>query len=148
MEEQTGSFDTRLAQEVSRRISLLREQNPGESFDAMRDLPLFYRLLWRLAFDTSNPRHLRHYAGSLAFYVHTRVDYISEDTGAAGGFMDDLAVTSAGIQRLITELGEGRLTAHWKGDAPLDESLSRASDLVSRYLPGRAADKVEAYIAF
>ena len=135
-----------LAADIETRIAMLQGAHPGASFDRLRSLPDFYRLLWRLAFDMTLTPSIRHYAGSLAFYVFSCLDYVSEATPVAQGYMDDLAVSARGLRRIRQEIGAEPIAGHWRGTEPLDQALDGAEALLAQFLPDRVDTKVSEYL--
>ncbi len=135
-----------LAADIKTRIAMLQRTHSGASFDRLTSLPDFYRLLWHLAFDMSLPPSIRHYAGSLAFYLFSCLDYISEATPVAQGYMDDLAVSVRGLRRIQLEIGAETLARHWKGTEPLDQVLASSETLLTEFLPDRVDAKVAEYL--
>ncbi|MEW6365447.1 MAG: hypothetical protein AB1714_12545 [Acidobacteriota bacterium] len=135
-----------LAADIETRIAMLREAHSGVAFDRLRSLPDFYRLLWHLAFDMGLPHSVRHYAGSLAFYVFSCLDYIAEATPVAQGYMDDLAVSVRGLRRIELEIGAANLARHWKGTEPLDQVLASSESLLAEFLPDRVDARVSEYL--
>lgn len=140
------AFDIRLARAVSDRLATLQSEFPDTSLEPLRHLPDLYRLLWRLAFDMEIEPAVRHYAASLAFYVFSRIDYISEETETPAGYLDDLAVAARGARRILQRLGPEKIAPHWRSEEPLGALIERADTLASSLLPGRVEERVTAYI--
>jgi hypothetical protein len=139
-------FADRLARAIDMRIELLGSLYPGESFEILRRLPDLYRFLWRLAFDMEMAPSLRHYAASLAFYIFSSLDYISEETPAAEGYLDDLAVSVRGIAGVEEEIGAEKIAEHWRAPEPLAQVLESAQALLQRHLPERVEVRIVSYL--
>ncbi|MBI2839574.1 MAG: hypothetical protein HYX75_14770 [Acidobacteria bacterium] len=140
------AFDIRLESWLNARIAALQSEHPGEKFASLMTLSDLYRFLWRIGFDLELPPSIRHYAASLAFYVMSRVDYIAEESGAASGYIDDLAVSVGGTRVILDEVGFDAISRHWRSDESLQDVLARADALVGRWLPTRVEERVAAYL--
>jgi len=140
------AFVDRLRSEIETRCALLGQRYPGELFDCLKHLPGLYRFLWRLAFDMQLAPRTRHYAASLAFYIYTALDYVSEDTPIATGYLDDLAVSVRGLRQMLPELSREKIAEHWRDSEPIEFVLADADGVISRHLPDRIESMVTTYI--
>ncbi len=139
-------FEDRLTRAVAIRCDLLHKLYPGESFEPLRHLPDLYRFFWHLAFDMEIIPAVRHYAASLAFYIFSTLDYVSEDTPVATGYLDDLAVSIRGFRSIEAELGPAKIAEHWKSIESLALLIPRTEELFSRHLPDRVEIKISLYL--
>jgi uncharacterized membrane protein YkvA (DUF1232 family) len=144
--EREPDYAERLNRSIETRLRLLAARFPNESFGALRHLVELYRLIWRLAFDLELPPGLRHYAGALACYVFSVMDFLPDEAAGPMGYVDDLAVAVYGLRTLRPELGVDVIQRHWKADLPLDNALVESEALLTGFLPERVAEKVLRYV--
>lgn len=144
--EREPDYAERLNRSIETRLRLLAAKYPDESFEGLRHLVELYRLIWRLAFDLELPPGLRHYAGALACYVFSVMDFLPDEAAGPMGYVDDLAVAVYGLRSLRPELGIDVIQRHWKSGQNLDAALAEAEAVLSGHLPERIAEKVLRYI--
>ncbi len=119
----------------------------SEAYAALNHVADFSRFFSRLAFDTTLPSTARHYAGSLAFYIFSTLDYICDEPTHDRSYLDDLAVAVLGTRKLMETLGGDGLHRHWKGETPLPVVLEASYRLVKDKLPDRVMEQVHGYIS-
>ncbi|MBP7865676.1 MAG: hypothetical protein KA419_06970 [Acidobacteria bacterium] len=139
-------FQNRLHAVIENRIQILRAEFPRESYEELRLLEDFYRLVWRLAFDLELRPSLRHYAASLALYIVSAVDFVPDNSDSACAYVDDLAVAVRGTGTLLEALGREEMDRHWRSAVSLDEALGKGEQFLTDKLPCGIEDKIRAYL--
>ncbi|HKK09105.1 MAG TPA: DUF1232 domain-containing protein [Gemmatimonadota bacterium] len=116
---------------------MARLPSPRRIKDALRGLPGFLRLLWRLVRDPRVSRLDRGlFLGTLA-YLFMPLDLVPDWIPVAGE-LDDLVLVLFALDRLLYRTPEEVLLEHWEGDPA---SLLALRDLLERgadTLPGWA----------
>jgi hypothetical protein len=138
-------FDDELEEVIADLLARHREAGHREDLGALRHLPHLYRVAWRAGFDLDLPPAVRHYAASLAFYVSSGIDFISDD-GTPRSYLDDLAVVAGGLARVVARTGGPSLQDHWRGPESLLVAIQESESLVQRLLPRGVAERVASYL--
>jgi uncharacterized membrane protein YkvA (DUF1232 family) len=138
-------FDEELEEVIADLLARFRDGGRREDLSALRHLPHLYHVAWRAAFDFDLPSPVRHYAGSLAFYVTSGIDFIPDD-GSPLGYLDDLAVVAGGLSRVVARSGAPALEPHWRGPEALLVAIRQSEVLARRLLPDGVSDRVASYL--
>jgi len=103
---------------------------------ALRDLPNFGKLLYRLARDPRVSGFDKALVGAALAYAAIPADYIP-DVIPVLGELDDLVVIGIALGRLVNNAGPELLYEHWDGDPENLDAALAALGRVASLIPGR-----------
>jgi uncharacterized membrane protein YkvA (DUF1232 family) len=90
-----------------------RKKNPARML--LRELPNFFKLVFRLLRDARVPAVNKALFGAVAVYMLTPVDLIPDFLGVLG-WVDDLYLLGLALGRLMASAGPDALLRHWDGN--------------------------------
>jgi uncharacterized membrane protein YkvA (DUF1232 family) len=90
-----------------------RRRNAARSL--VRELPNFFKLVFRLLRDPRVPGLNKALFGAVAVYMLTPVDLIPDFLGVLG-WVDDLYLLGLALGRLLASAGPNALLKHWDGN--------------------------------
>jgi len=90
-----------------------RTKNPARML--LRELPNFFKLVFRLMRDPRVPRVDKALFGAVAVYMLTPLDLIPDFLGVLG-WVDDLYALGLALGRLMASAGPNVLLRHWDGN--------------------------------
>jgi uncharacterized membrane protein YkvA (DUF1232 family) len=122
-----------------------RRRNPARML--LRELPNFFKLVFRLLRDRRVPAINKALFGAVAVYMLTPVDLIPDFLGVLG-WVDDLYLLGLALGRLMASAGPNALLKHWDGNPAalgylvegVDEMGGMLPQTVQRALKGLAKD--------
>lgn len=89
-------------------------------------LPDLFVLLSRLMLDSRiEARHKAMLGGALAYFV-SPIDLLPERTFGPIGYLDDLAILVAALNRVLNEVDPQIVVGHWPGKADLLSTVRRS----------------------
>lgn len=106
----------------------------GGTVDAMRSIPGFAKLLWRLLRDPRVSALDRALFGFTLAYAFMPVDVIPDWIPVLGG-LDDLVLIALALDRLLYRTDRGVLLEHWDGDPRPLLTVRKLLDRVADALP-------------
>ncbi|HKK27626.1 MAG TPA: YkvA family protein [Gemmatimonadota bacterium] len=116
-----------------------RLPSPGRIKDALRGIPGFLRLLWRLVRDARVSRLDRALFVFTLGYLFLPLDLIPDWIPLAGE-LDDLVLVLFTLDRLLYRTDEEVLLEHWDGDPAsllaLRDLLERGAETLPRWARG------------
>jgi uncharacterized membrane protein YkvA (DUF1232 family) len=101
---------------MKKRITLgrrRRRRNAARSL--VRELPNFFKLVFRLLRDPRTPALNKVLFGAVAVYMLTPLDLLPDFFGVLG-WVDDLYLLGLALGRLLTSAGPNALLKHWDGN--------------------------------
>lgn len=122
-----------------------KRKNPARML--LRELPNFFKLVFRLVRDPSVPGINKVLFGAVAVYMLTPIDLIPDFLGVLG-WVDDLYLLGLALGRLMESAGPKALLRHWDGNPAalgylvegVEEMGGMLPQKVQRALKGLAKD--------
>ena len=90
-----------------------KRKNPAKAL--LRELPNFFKLVFRLIRDPRVPAINKALFGAVAVYMLTPIDLIPDFLGVLG-WVDDLYLLGLALGRLMASAGPNALLKHWDGN--------------------------------
>ena len=90
-----------------------RRKNPARML--LKELPSFFKLVFRLLRDPRVPRLNKALFGAVAVYMLTPIDLVPDFLGVLG-WVDDLYLLGLALGRLMGSAGPDALLRHWDGN--------------------------------
>ena len=100
----------------------------------LRELPNFFKLVFRLLRDPRVPAVNKALFGAVAVYMLTPVDLIPDFLGVLG-WVDDLYLLGLALGRLMSSAGPNALLKHWDGNPAALGYLVEGVDEMGGMLP-------------
>jgi uncharacterized membrane protein YkvA (DUF1232 family) len=101
---------------MRRRITLGRRRRRKNAARALvRELPNFFKLVYRLLRDPRIPALNKALFGAVAVYMLTPLDLLPDFLGVLG-WVDDLYLLGLALGRLLASAGPNALLKHWDGN--------------------------------
>lgn len=122
------------------RIGRRRRRNAARSL--LRELPNFFKLVFRLLRDPRVPRVNKLLFGAVGVYMLTPLDLMPDFLGVLG-WVDDLYLLGLALGRLMGSAGPNVLLRHWDGNPAALGYLVEGVEEIGGMLP----DKVRGALA-
>jgi len=109
--------------------------------------PDVFILVARMTLDRRVPSETRALLGGALAYFLLPIDLVPEAFVGLGGFLDDLVISSAVLQRVFDREVEALAEEHWNGSTRLREVLTSVATNTDDVLSGRGLERVKKYLA-
>ena len=105
-------------------------------------LPDLFVLLSRLMLDSRiESRHKAMLGGALAYFV-SPIDLLPERTFGPIGYIDDLAILVAALNRVLNEVDPQIVVGHWPGKADLLSTVRRSVEQADQMIGKGRLDSI------
>ena len=111
----------------------------------LRELPNFFKLVFRLLRDPRVPALNKALFGAVAVYMLTPVD-LSPDFLGVIGWVDDLYLLGLALSRLMASAGPGALLKHWEGNPKALGYLVEGVDEMGGMLPQKVQQALKGIV--
>jgi len=109
-------------------------------------VPDVFFLIARMAIDRRVPNETRALLGGALAYFLLPIDLVPEAFLGLGGYLDDLVISSAVLQKVFDRDLEAIAEEHWNGSQRVREAIAKVVSSTDVVLSGRGLERVKRYL--